>query len=207
MRCTLANSAYTPKELKFQYEDSGAGLVFVAEDLVSVVFDMFKLLGVSEHEARNRVVVLENGLEWAGAPPVPRSDAVKGLKTLAGLINAGGKLDHEEMFDGEQANETVFLCYSSGMSHLVADLCFHSRVYAGTTGKPKGVEVRIRVSISQLNEMRSIDHASQHQLCPRERQASLPQALTWQRSHAWSVALLPHLRYIFPLHLLNLSQS
>ncbi|KAG6884239.1 hypothetical protein C0993_000184 [Termitomyces sp. T159_Od127] len=123
LRCTLANSAYTPKELKFQYEDSGARLVFVAEDLIPVVFEMFKLLGVSEHEARKRVVVLENGLEWAGGPPASRADAAKGLKTLAGLINAGGKLDHEERFDGDQANETVYLCYSSG-----------------TTGKPKGVE-------------------------------------------------------------------
>ncbi|KAG6891501.1 hypothetical protein C0992_005640 [Termitomyces sp. T32_za158] len=123
LRCTLANSAYTPKELRFQYEDSGAGLVFVAEDLTLVVFAMFELLGISAHEARKRVVVLENSLEWAGGPPASKSDAVRGLKTLAGLINAGAKLAHEERFDGEQANETVYLCYSSG-----------------TTGKPKGVE-------------------------------------------------------------------
>jgi len=34
-----------------------------------------------------------------------------------------GKLDQEEMFEGSKANETVYICYSSG-----------------TTGKPKGVE-------------------------------------------------------------------
>ncbi|KAG6884240.1 hypothetical protein C0993_000185 [Termitomyces sp. T159_Od127] len=126
--------AYTSKELRFQYEDSGAKLVFVAEDLVPVVFGMFKLLGVSEHEAQRRVVVLENGLEWAGGPPVSRSDAVKGLKTLVGLMNAGGKLDHEERFDGKQANETVYLCYSSG-----------------TTGNPKGVETT-HLNINSVQE-------------------------------------------------------
>ena len=36
-----------------------------------------------------------------------------------------GKLVQEEKFPGEQANETILLCYSSG-----------------TTGKPKGVEAR-----------------------------------------------------------------
>ncbi|KAG6891499.1 hypothetical protein C0992_005638 [Termitomyces sp. T32_za158] len=123
LRCTLANSAYTSKELKFQYQDSGAKLVFVAEDLIPVVFEMFKLLGVSELEAQRRIVVLENGLEWAGGPPVSRSDAVRGFMTLVDLFNAGGKLDHEERFEGEQANETAYLCYSSG-----------------TTGSPKGVE-------------------------------------------------------------------
>ncbi|KAG5342590.1 hypothetical protein C0989_012094 [Termitomyces sp. Mn162] len=123
LRCTLANSAYTPKELKFQYEDSGARLVFVAEELVHVVFEMFRQLGVPEHEARRRIVVLANGLEWVGGPSATRADAAKGLRTLADLVRAGGKLDHEERFDGDQANETVYLCYSSG-----------------TTGKPKGVE-------------------------------------------------------------------
>ncbi|KAG6861156.1 hypothetical protein C0995_003165 [Termitomyces sp. Mi166 len=134
LRCTLANSAYTPQELKFQYEDSGAKLVFVAEELIPVVFEMFKLIGVPEHEARKRVVVMETGLEWAGGPPVPRVGAVKGLKTLAGLIGMGGKLDHEERFDGEQANETVYLCYSSG-----------------TTGKPKGVETT-HLNINSVQE-------------------------------------------------------
>lgn len=109
--------------------------------MVPVVFEMFKLLGVSECEMQRRVVVLENGLEWAGGPPVSRSDAVNGLKTLAGLINAGGKLDHEERFDGEQAHETVYLCYSSGVSCLILYLVFIHSLCTGTTGNPKGVEV------------------------------------------------------------------
>ncbi|KAG5721096.1 putative 4-coumarate--CoA ligase 1, partial [Termitomyces sp. T112] len=123
LRCTPANSAYMPETLMLQYEDSGAKIVFVAEELVSVVLEMFKLLGVAELEARRRIIVLENGLEWAGGPPASKVNAAKGLKTLADLMKAGGKLDREENFDGEQANETVYLCYSSG-----------------TTGRSKGVE-------------------------------------------------------------------
>ncbi|KAG6813535.1 hypothetical protein H0H92_010240 [Tricholoma furcatifolium] len=123
IRCTLANSAYTPKELAFQYSDSGANLLFSSEEGLSTVFAMFDLLGVPQSEARNRVVVLETGLEWAGGPPRLRIAAAKGLKSLRDLINGGGKLDREESFDGERAKETAYLCYSSG-----------------TTGKPKGVE-------------------------------------------------------------------
>ncbi|KAG6836557.1 hypothetical protein H0H93_006784 [Arthromyces matolae] len=135
LRCTLANSAYTARELQFQYEDSGARLVFVAEALIPVVFEMFKSLNVSDVEARQRIVVLEDGLEWAGGPPSLRRVETKGLKTLADLINGGGTLEHEERFEGEQAHETVYLCYSSG-----------------TTGKPKGVETT-HLNVNSVMEM------------------------------------------------------
>ena len=127
LRCTLANSAYGPQELKYQYEDSGARIIFVAEELIPVVFEMFKLLDVTELEARRRIIVLEKGLEWAGGPSIPRAISAKGLKTLAYLIKTGGKLVHEESFDGKQAHETVYLCYSSGTTRFFVfnyDFCF-----------------------------------------------------------------------------------
>ena len=117
VRSTLANSAYTPAELAFQYKDSRARVVFSHPDLVPVVFAMFKHIGVSEDEARRRVVVLDFG---GNGTRTAREVGVLGLGDLLGH----GALPEEEKFIGSQASETLLLCYSSG-----------------TTGKPKGVEV------------------------------------------------------------------
>ncbi|KAI0262550.1 hypothetical protein BC834DRAFT_828774 [Gloeopeniophorella convolvens] len=120
VRVTLANSAYTPAELAFQYADSRARVVFVHPELVPVALAMFKHIGVSDDEARQRLVVLDfggNGKEVAGKA---------GLLALEDLLGLGA-LPEEEKFVGSQANETIVLCYSSG-----------------TTGKPKGVETTHR---------------------------------------------------------------
>jgi acyl-CoA synthetase (AMP-forming)/AMP-acid ligase II len=117
VRTTLANSAYTPTELAFQYNDSGARIVFSHPDLVPIVFAMFKHIGVSEGEARRRLVALDLG---GSGTEVARKVGVLGLDDLLGH----GTLPEEEKFSDSQAGETQLLCYSSG-----------------TTGKPKGVEV------------------------------------------------------------------
>ena len=123
-RATLANSGYTPDELKFQYEDSRAHLVIAHPDLVGVVLEMFKLKGVSETEARRRIVLAELGGTQA------RKDGLLGLDVLM----SQGALTAEETFEGDQADETTLLCYSSG-----------------TTGNPKGVEVRFGLSSYHLS--------------------------------------------------------
>jgi 4-coumarate--CoA ligase len=117
VRSTLANSAYTPTELAFQYNDSRARVVFSHPDLVPTVFSMFKHIGLSEDEARRRLVVLD--LDGRGAE-IAREVGVLGLADLLGH----GSLSEEEKVVGSQADESQLLCYSSG-----------------TTGKPKGVEV------------------------------------------------------------------
>ncbi|KAF8216681.1 AMP binding protein [Mycena galopus ATCC 62051] len=100
LRCTFANSAYVGRELAHQYGDSGAGLVITAENGIDKVRAMFHELGIPRHEGDRRTIVLGCDLRWAG------------------------KLEREEEFEGTAlAQETVYLCYSSG-----------------TTGKPKGVE-------------------------------------------------------------------
>lgn len=128
LKCTLANNAYNARELAFQYTDSGARIVFTSEEGIPVVLEMFKDLGISEAEAKKRTIVLTTSLNWAGGNHVPVSPAARGFTHFSDLL-MGGVLASEERFDGELANETVYLCYSSG-----------------TTGKPKGVEVRTQFS-------------------------------------------------------------
>ncbi|KAF7362187.1 4-coumarate--CoA ligase-like 7 [Mycena venus] len=122
LRCTLANSAYTSHELAFQYTDSGAKLVFTAEDGLSVVRAMLHESGIAKEEAEKRIIVLGSDLRWAGGPSAPRSPASEYLLKMEDLLDKG-KLAEEEKFEGSNAHETVYICYSSG-----------------TTGKPKGVE-------------------------------------------------------------------
>ncbi|KAJ7350441.1 AMP binding protein [Mycena albidolilacea] len=122
LRCTLANSAYTAHELAFQYADSGAKVIFTTEDGLSVVREMFAESGIAKAEADKRIVVLGADLRWAGGPSAPAGAASEGLVRMEDLLDKG-KLDQEEKFEGPDAHETVYICYSSG-----------------TTGKPKGVE-------------------------------------------------------------------
>lgn len=121
-RATLANSAYTPAELAFQYTDSRAQTLFVHPDLVGVARETMKLVGVGEEEVRKRLVIMDLG---DGAKETARKDGFVHLEDLLGK----GALEEEEKFTPEQVQETLLLCYSSG-----------------TTGKPKGVEVRAFLS-------------------------------------------------------------
>ncbi|KAJ6478794.1 AMP binding protein [Mycena vitilis] len=122
LRCTTANSAYTSHELVHQYTDSRAKLVITTEDGVKTVRAMFAELGIAKREGDRRIIVVGRNLRWAGGPAAQLGADVAGLLTMEELLK-GGKLEHEERFDGDLSNETAYLCYSSG-----------------TTGKPKGVE-------------------------------------------------------------------
>ena len=123
VKVTLANSAYNARELGHQYKDSGARIVYTAEEGIPVVLEMFKDIGISETEVKKRVIVLTNSLHWTGRGYQRPSPSVRGFVTLGDMLGRGF-LVNEEKFDGKLADETVYMCYSSG-----------------TTGKPKGVEV------------------------------------------------------------------
>lgn len=63
LRCTLANTTYTSAELKHQWIDSGAKVLFTHPSLVGVVRDMFtNKLGFGEEEIGRCVVIC--GTEW-----------------------------------------------------------------------------------------------------------------------------------------------
>ncbi|KAJ7449083.1 AMP binding protein [Mycena galericulata] len=133
LRCTLANSAYTSRELMHQYTDSRAHLVITTDDGLSNVRAMFAELGVARAEGDRRIIVLTQDLTWAGGPAAKQSSDAAGLVTMEELLK-GGRLPQEEKFDGALSAETAYLCYSSG-----------------TTGKPKGVETTHRNVISLLS--------------------------------------------------------
>ncbi|KAG1781862.1 AMP binding protein [Suillus placidus] len=137
-RATLANSAYTPDELKYQYIDAGAHLVFVHPSLVGTARTMLRSLGCSEQEIRSRVIVA--GGQWitgAKDASVP-DDELEDLVAITQLVGRG-ELKEEVSFDGERSNETVYLCYSSG-----------------TTGQPKGVETTHYNLISVLEILKPV---------------------------------------------------
>lgn len=113
LRCTLANSAYNARELAFQFTDSGAKFILTSEEGIAVVRETLKSLGLKDSEVNKRIIVMTGGLEWAGGPSVPITPAAKGLTTVADLLKLGS-LKEEEKFNGDDAKETVYLCYSSG---------------------------------------------------------------------------------------------
>lgn len=105
---TLANVAYSPRELAHQYHNSGAKLIFTYEEGFPKVKQMFEEQGVADWE--NRVVIVGKGLKWAGGPDMPREH--ENLPYLQDML-AGPALEEEEKFDGQDAHETALLCYSS----------------------------------------------------------------------------------------------
>lgn len=115
---TLANSAYTARELAFQWNDSDAKAVLVHPALLPVILEMFKSLDVSASDARRRIII-------ADYDQVNREGALGQFLHLEDLLGVGSWKEEEEA-SGEKADETALLCYSSG-----------------TTGKPKGVQVRL----------------------------------------------------------------
>ena len=131
-KVTLANSSYTPAELGYQWKDSRAKVVFAHPALVPAVLTMFGASGVSKEEARKRIIVMGVGDKDATANGFVHMDDLLGM----------GRLSVAEQFDGPLSNETVYLCYSSG-----------------TTGKPKGVEVRLFVSSSDVMLYPDIHHS------------------------------------------------
>jgi 4-coumarate--CoA ligase len=82
--------------------------------LLNTLRKALKMMGVSDTDARKRIILAGEG-----------GKGLQGWQQADELLGKG-QLDKEEPFDGDAADETALLCYSSG-----------------TTSKSKGVEASI----------------------------------------------------------------
>ncbi|EKM79749.1 hypothetical protein AGABI1DRAFT_119847 [Agaricus bisporus var. burnettii JB137-S8] len=117
LRMTFASSALTPRELSWQWLDSKACVVFVYPDLVQVVKAMFKLVNVSEKEADRRIWIMDK--LWD--ENLPKGDYA--TEQWLGQLLHKGELSAEEKFDGDRADETAYICYSSGTTTTHKNVC------------------------------------------------------------------------------------
>ena len=131
-KTTLANSSYTPAELGYQWKDSRAKVVFAHPASVPAVVAMLEANGMSKEEARKRIIVMGVG---------DKKETARGFIHMDDLLGKGS-LSAAERFDGSLANETVYLCYSSG-----------------TTGRSKGVEVRLLVLSDSVVSHSDVHHS------------------------------------------------
>lgn len=136
LRVTTINSSYTPSELLYQLQvrsyypgyivltgflqDSGAYYVFTHPSLLQNAVETLRLIKVSEGDIKRRIIL--------AGPPSSYASIEGDWRRFDDLLGKG-QLDKEEPFDGEAADETALLCYSSG-----------------TTSRSKGVEVRFPFS-------------------------------------------------------------
>ncbi|KAJ3772762.1 AMP binding protein [Lentinula raphanica] len=126
MRCTLANSAYTARELQHQYTDSGATMIITTPENLNTALEMLtKGLGLSQVEAEKRLIVSPKDFGWVTSSVAMSTSETTSARQSVEFqqLLEQGELEIEEQNEGDDAQETALLCYSSG-----------------TTGQPKGVE-------------------------------------------------------------------
>lgn len=136
LKITLAAYSSTPRELSWQYLDIKPRVVLVARHLVPVVEQMFALIGSSPEEAKRRIWVMDT---LSDVPLLEGSQAERAIAIDEGTSGASGlhrlvgtrALEREELFDGDTAEETVYICYSSGTTVSLHTVLFSIQSYLG----------------------------------------------------------------------------
>lgn len=105
---SMASSAFTPPELKYQIEDSAPTHIFVQPALLGTALAALKLIGVGERDIKRRVILLAKD-----GDVLPAEVKQAGLLTLSDLMADKREFFPEE-FDGPKSQRTVMLFYSSG---------------------------------------------------------------------------------------------
>ena len=86
-------------------------MLVVAPSHLPIAIEMFtSVLRVSEAEARSRIWVMDRLWDYKSAVSKDTIDGYNSVGRLLGL----GRLESEAKFDGGEADETVYICYSSG---------------------------------------------------------------------------------------------
>ncbi|PSK42413.1 4-coumarate--CoA ligase-like 7 [Elsinoe australis] len=132
---TPANAQYSQAELEYQLTNSGAKCLFTCIPLLETAKAACKTVGIPNE----RIYLLE--VAEALAPGVTAKKL--GYKTVDDLIKEGTaqeKLPQHIWKDGEGAQRTAFLCYSSG-----------------TSGLPKGVMISHRNVIANTMQIATYD--------------------------------------------------
>ncbi|GJJ13113.1 hypothetical protein Clacol_007363 [Clathrus columnatus] len=118
-RITTINSAYTPTELQYQLKDCGAYHVFVHPLQFTVLKETFKSMGVSEVEARKRIIIID---------PLGTYTGLDGWTRYEDLLDKG-RLQREQISNPQLSQDATLLCYSSGTSGLSKGVeLFHRNV-------------------------------------------------------------------------------
>jgi 4-coumarate--CoA ligase len=117
LRISFASCSATPRELVHQYLDSQPRIILVASHLVPVVREMFKLVGRSSTLDEERIWVMDGLADYVIAAAANRvidvRRRIEGAQDCVKLMQ-GEALKSGERFDGDDAEETVYMCYSSG---------------------------------------------------------------------------------------------
>jgi hypothetical protein len=150
---------------------------------------------------------MTTSLHWAGGPIIPVSPAARGLTTVASLLQLG-TLEAEEKFDDELANETAYLCYSSGESTFkLVHAGLRSEVDHRYNREAKGCRgsksQQLLDTQTEILIIFPLDDAQKPYFCPGPSQASFPPSRLQYRQGARSASLLSHLWWVktTPKHL------
>lgn len=108
---SFANAGYTDVELAWVYQITRSSHIFVHPSLLSKAVSALECLGVSKEDAQKRLILM------AMKDSLPSDILGQGWVTLDTLMSPE-KAHAPVKFDGQRAQETALIFFSSGVSKL-----------------------------------------------------------------------------------------